>query len=212
MSNGSTSTNAYQIDPLLGAENYSVWKVKMTDILTELGYWEIVDGTSQKPAEKLEDWIKNDRSALSAIRLRVADKMLVYVASAKSLNAAWKSLKDVLEPQGALGIVMARRKLFRAQCEEGTDIGEHIRVMQGYREELIGLGQEITESEFSITLLTSLPESWNSFIGGIDTTNLDSSTKIVSRILEFERRTHLGHERKLSSRRWRNENSAGMFR
>ena len=190
MSNGSAS-GAYRIDPLLGAENYAVWKVKMADILTELGYWEIVDGTSPKPDTGTTDWAKKDRSALSAIRLRVADKMLVYVASALTLNQAWKALKEVLEPQGSLGIVMGRRKLFRAQCEEGTEVDEHIRVMQGYREELIGLGTKIEDAEFSITLLTSLPETWNNFIGGIDTTALTSSTSIISRILEYDRRTRL---------------------
>ena len=151
-----------------------------------------------KPVTDLAMWEKKDRSALSAIRLRVADKMLVYVASAKSSNAAWKALKEVLEPQGALGIVMARRKLFRAQCEEQAEITEHIRVMQGYREELIGLGQAITEQEFSITLLTSLPETWNNFIGGIDTTKLDSSSTIISRILEYDRRTRLQSETALA--------------
>ena len=185
MSNGSTS-GAYRIDPLLGAENYAVWKVKMTDILTELGYWEIVDGQLKKPDREAEVWTKNDRSALSTIRLRVTDKMLVYVTSASTSNGAWTALKNVLEPQGSLGIVMGCRKLFQAQCEEGTDIDEHIRMMQGYREELIGLGTTIEDSEFSITLLTSLLEAWNNFIGGIDTTALTSSTSVISQILEYD--------------------------
>src|SRR5882757_2536825 len=192
MSNRSSNgSGSYRIEPLTGAENYSVWKVKMMDILTESDQWEIVDGKSMKPSTDSASWEKKDQSALSAIRLRIADKMMVYVASAASSMEAWKALNEVLEPQGALGIVMARRKLFRAQCEEGGEITEHIRLMQGYREELIGLGQAITESEFSITLLTSLPETWNNFIGGIDTTTLDSSTKVVSRILEYDRRTRL---------------------
>jgi hypothetical protein len=100
------------------------------------------------------------------------------------------ALKEVLEPQRALGIVMVRRKLFRTQCEEGTSVEEHIRQMQSFREELISLGQPVTKGEFAITLLTSLPESWNTFIGSIDTASLKSANTIISRILEYDHRLH----------------------
>ena len=102
------SSNVYRIEPLKGADNYAVWKIKMMDILTNQGLWEYVDpgmapsDTNQKPA-----WDKKDRTALSTIRLRVADKLLVYVASSKSLKEAWDSLKGLLEAQGPLGIVLA---------------------------------------------------------------------------------------------------------
>jgi Domain of unknown function (DUF4219) len=43
---GST-TNVYRIEPLKGAENYAVWKIKMMDILTDQGLWEYVSGTKR---------------------------------------------------------------------------------------------------------------------------------------------------------------------
>ncbi|TFK96860.1 hypothetical protein BDV98DRAFT_635378, partial [Pterulicium gracile] len=38
--------------------------------------------------------------------------------------------------------------------------------------------------DFSITLLTSLPESWNPFVSAIDTSSFKDSDKIISRIME----------------------------
>ena len=73
------SSNVYWIEPLKGTDNYTVWKIKMMDILTDQGLWEYVDpgmapsDTNQKPA-----WEKKDRTALSTIRSQVADKLLVY--------------------------------------------------------------------------------------------------------------------------------------
>jgi hypothetical protein len=185
-----TTTSSYRIDPLQGAENYAVWKIKMTDILTDQGYMEIVDGSETLPTVEAENklWKKKDRAALSMIRLRIADKMLIYVASSKSSNGAWNTIKQMLEPQGALSTVLVRRKLFRAACEEGTAIDDHIRTLITYREELIGLGQILDDAEFAITLLTSLPESWNNFIAGIDTSTLKDSSKLIARILEQYRR------------------------
>ena len=131
---------------------------------------------------------KKDRAALSIIRLRVADKMIVYIASATTSKGAWNTIQQMLEPQGALSTVLVRRKLFRAACEEGTAIDDHIRTLITYREELIGLGQTLDDAEFAITLLTSLPESWNNFIAGIDTTSLKDSSTLIARILEQYRR------------------------
>src|ERR1700678_2434573 len=184
----STSTNVYRIEPLTGAENYAVWKIKMIDILTGQDLWEYVDGTTILPTDTASQsgWRKKDRLALSMIRLRVADKMLVYVASLTSAREAWETLNSLLEAQGALGIVLARRKLFRAQCAEGTTIEEHIRTLHSYQEELHNLGQKIDGEEFSIILLSSLPESWNTYISSIDTTSLKEAPRLIAHILEHD--------------------------
>ena len=118
------------------------------------------------------------------IRLRIADKMLIYVASSTTSHRAWSTIRQMLEPQGALSTVLVRRKLFQAVCEETTAIDDHIRTLITYREESIGLSQTLDDAEFAITLLTSLPESWNTFIAGIDTIALKDSAKLIARILE----------------------------
>src|ERR1700678_2907261 len=133
-------------------------------------------------------WRKKDRLALSMIRLRVANKMLVYITSLISAKEAWDALNSVLEAQGVLGIVLARQKLFRAQCAEGTTIEEHIRTLRSYQEELHNLGQKIDGEEFSIILLLSLPESWNVYISSIDTTSLKEAPRLIACILEHDRR------------------------
>ncbi|KIJ98734.1 hypothetical protein K443DRAFT_8923 [Laccaria amethystina LaAM-08-1] len=65
------SLNVYRIEPLKGADNYAVWKIKMMDILTDQGLWEYVDpGTVPEDANQKSGWDKKDRTALSTIRLR----------------------------------------------------------------------------------------------------------------------------------------------
>jgi hypothetical protein len=75
---------------------------------------EYVDGTTTQPSEPTPKvaWVKKDRTALSMVRLWVADKMLVYVVSLAMSKEAWDALKGLLETQGALGIVLAWQKLF----------------------------------------------------------------------------------------------------
>jgi gag-polypeptide of LTR copia-type/Zinc knuckle len=129
--------------------------------------------------------------ALSTIRLWVADKILVYVASSTTSKEAWDTLKSLLETQGALGIVLAWRKLFWSQCADRTPIEEHIRTLRSYQEELHNLGQKIDGEEFSIILLTSLPESWDNYIASIDTTALKDAPKLIARVLEHDQRLNI---------------------
>lgn len=180
------SQSVYRIEPLKGPENYLTWKIKMIDILTDLGLIDYADGSIPAPADTalVADWKKSDRKALSTIRLWVLDGPLVYIAGSKTSTEAWKALRGMYESRGPMGIVLVRRKFFRAQCEEGGNIEEHIRTMRSYQEELASLKQKVEEEDFSITLLTSLPESWNSFISSVDTADLKDSYKLISRILQ----------------------------
>ena len=90
MSESTSLLHVYCIDSLQGAENYTVWKIKMMDILTDQGYMDIVDGLETLPTIEAEAklWKKRDQAALSIIQLRVADKMIVYIASTTTSKGA----------------------------------------------------------------------------------------------------------------------------
>lgn len=175
----------YRIEPLKGPENFVTWKVKMTDILTALDLWEYASGTKAEPndAPEKEAWRKEHRAALTAIRLRVADNVMVYIASAEKSSEAWQTLADVSQPKVAIAIVLARRKFYRAECLDGSNIEEHIRTLRGYQEELHMLGQKVENNDFVMTLLTSLPESWNAFISSIGIKDKMSAADIIARVL-----------------------------
>ena len=112
---------------------------------------------------------------------------MVYIASSKSSKDAWDTLKGLLEAQGLLGIVLAFWKLFQANCGDGTSIEDHIRTLRVYQEELQNHRQKIEDSEFSIILLTSLPDSWNNYISSIDSSALTNVLQLIARILEHDR-------------------------
>ena len=195
-----TTSSSFRIEPLKG-DNYVTWRIQMTDILAELDLWEYVasDNTTP-PSDKARrpDWKKKDAKALRAIRLRLAKDILVYAQDAASVKEAWDTLRDTFQPAGPISIVTARRKLFRTQCPDAGDVEEHLRQMRTYRSELHALGQELSDSDFAMTILTSLPDSWDAFIRAIDPTDLLppaqgqpaklNSAKLIARILQEDRR------------------------
>ena len=195
-----TTSSSFRIEPLKG-DNYVTWRIQMTDILAELDLWEYVAGDNTTPPSdeaRRADWKKKDAKALRAIRLRLAKDVLVYAQDAASAKEAWDTLRDTFQPAGPIGIVTARRKLFRAQCPDAGDVEEHLRQMRTYRSELHALGQELSDSDFAMTMLTSLPDSWDAFIRAIDPTDLLppargqpaklTSAKLIARILQEDRR------------------------
>jgi transposase InsO family protein len=186
-----TTTNSVRIEPLKGTDNIIVWSVRVKDLLRSQKLWKYVDGTAPKPTEGAADqtaWAENDQSALTLIRLRVTDAPLMHIASAEDSKTAWDRLMEIYQPKGAIGSVLARKKFFQTQCSEGGDIREHIQLLRTYQQQLASLGKVISERDFSVTLLTSLPTSWHSFASSISTDTLKSSHSTIARVLEEDAR------------------------
>jgi len=122
------------IEPLRGAENFPVWKIKMSDILTDLNYDDHIEDKATAPVDTAEaaKWKRADKKALATIRLRVADTLLVYIASSTTALAAWSMLSNMFEAKGPIGIVSACCKLFGTRCTEESDIENHICIMRTY--------------------------------------------------------------------------------
>lgn len=199
-----TDALRFKIEALTGAENWQTWKVRLSDILNDADLWDYVSGelscpsppspnaTAEAKAEiekTIKEWRSKDRRALTAIRLRVADKILIYVKAAQTSHDTWKKLETMYEAQGVLAIVQARRKMFRAACTKDQDVEEFIRQMTGYRDDLLTLQQTVSEEEFCISILTALPESWNTFTATLDyQKGLKDSAELIARILDEDRR------------------------
>lgn len=203
---GSVSAS-FRIDPLQGPTNWAPWKIKVKDILAQAGCLEHISGTAGTPVApdekadenakatyqtKLAEWKRKDLLALTHIRLRVADSQLVYVGGATTAKQAWDALEGAFESRGIQAEVLARREFLRAQCPPGGDIPDHIRKMRENMDRVhTAAGKEvISDDEFAITLLTSLPDEWNTFIQTFDGSDQKQLTSagVIARILQEDTR------------------------
>jgi len=180
-----STSHRITIEPLQGTENFPVWKIKMSDILTDLNYDDHIEDKAAAPVDTAEaaKWKRADKKALATIHLRVADTLLVYIAGSTTALAAWSTLSNIFEAKGPIGIVLACRKLFATRCTEESDIEDHICIMQTYQQKLATLQKPISEKDFSYALLTSLSESWNNFISAVPEDVIKDPTKLISWML-----------------------------
>ena len=65
----------------------------------------------------------------------------------------------VKESKGQLGVLATRRALYRAMAEEGFDMVEHVSKLRKLQEELHIMSNLVSDEDFVMILITSLPES-----------------------------------------------------
>ena len=96
-----------------------------------------------------------------------------HILGAATSKQMWDQIAQVHKKRGAQGLLSARRQLYCNIAEEGVDMRDHISKFRLIQEELLLMGSEMTDIEFTIVLLQSLPESWDQF-----TQNLIGSQRI----------------------------------
>ena len=136
--------------------NYSAWKFKMKPFLMQKGVWKAVAG---------EDiHADTDEKALVMIGLSVNDDQVVYVQDAKTAKEAWDNLAAVYENTGTASKMYLQEKLMTAKLTENKSAKDHIEEMKMLVSQLAGIGAKVSDDEYKIALLRSLPGSYESLI------------------------------------------------
>jgi hypothetical protein len=117
---------------------------------------------------------------------------MVHIAGTKTAAEMWSQLKQVKERGGKLGILSHRRRLYRTIADDATDIAEHVTELRRIQEELAILGNLVSDEDFLLLIISSLPESWDNFtsayLGASSNIPTISSHEFISLVLEEFRR------------------------
>lgn len=202
-SSDSIPSSLFRIE-LLREDNWVPWKRRVTAILRERGLLKYAEGVKTRPvpvdpkkltAEEMkgmQTWDETDGKAQTQIELTLSDSQMIHIAGANTAAEMWKQLKLVKEARGKLGILSYRRRLYRTTADESTDIVEHVTEMRRIQEELGMLGSLVSDEDFLMLLITSLPESWDQFttayLGSTGNNPTITSHEFIAIILEENRR------------------------
>ena len=189
---------------LLKAHNWMPWKRRMLAVIMDLGLEQYVAEDAKRPGSAKAGeptdaeikaqtaWDKGDAKTRCRIELAISDAEMVHIMGARTAREMWEQLCTVKESKGRLGLLATRRALFRATAEEGCDMAEHIAKLRQLQEELHIMGSVVSDEDFVMILLTSLPESWenyaSSFLGSSGNKPTVKSQELVGVLLEEARR------------------------
>ena len=183
----SESGNNIRIDKLNGT-NYRNWKFNVRCLLMERGLWGYVNGSIVKPEvkvenvaqniskeeatkskEKLDEYNLKADKAYSLIALSVNKDLQIIVQTSSTAKEAWENLQNQFDFVSAGQLVRLSRRFFGARMDEGGDLMKHITEMTSMAEQLREMEEEVSSKKFAVTILGSLPESYENFVTSMNT-------------------------------------------
>ena len=207
MSNTTIPNSLFKFDPLT-PDNWLAWKRRVSAMMREKKLLSLIEGSDQtlnkRPVQagttatseeltKMAVWDEMDGQARTIIELSIGDKEMIHISGANTAKEMWDQLKLVKESRGRIGILAARRKLYRSYAEEGTDIADHVTEFRKMQEEIHMMGSLVADEDFCMLLLSSLPESWDQFTSAYLGSHSDEKVmvklhELIAILLEENRR------------------------
>ena len=141
--------------------------------------------------EARKKWEEGDGKAHTRIKLSIGNAKMIHISGTNTASQMWEQLCIVKESKGQLGVLATRHALYRAMAEEGFDIVEHVSKLRKLQEELHIMSNLISDKDFVMILITSLPESWDnytsSYLGSSGNKPELKSHELIAILLEEDR-------------------------
>ena len=180
------------IVPLSGS-NYGTWKVQCRMALMKDSLWGIVSGSetapSQADVDKYAKFVNRRNRALAIIVLAVDTSLLYLLGDPEDPEAVWKKLMDQFQKKTWANKLALRRRLNNLRLREGGSVKEHVKAMTEIFNELAVIGAPMEDEDKVVTLLASLPESFDMLVTALEAnTDVPEMEVVTERLFHYERK------------------------
>jgi hypothetical protein len=168
---------------------FELWKLNMEDILVDRDQWIAVDPGTAPTRTSADDWKKMDQKAKSTIRLCLSDSVLLNVSEEATTKDLWEKLGKLYQSKSLVNKLFLRKKLYNLRMRDGDSMAEHLNSFNTVVSQLVSVEIKISDEYKCISLLCSLPYSWDSLVVAIgsNTTSLKFE-EVVSSLLSEDMR------------------------
>ena len=152
--------------------NYATWKLQCKVALMRDGLYSIVSGTEQIPtrAEEIPKFnLRKDR-ALSTIILAMEPSQLYLVGpdEEQNPNALWSKLETIYQQTSFSNRLTLRKKLTTLRLKNGESLQQHIKSLVEIFDQLAVGGHAVSNEDKVMTLLSSLPKSFDILVTALE--------------------------------------------
>ncbi|TXG61001.1 hypothetical protein EZV62_012364 [Acer yangbiense] len=152
------SNAKFDIEKFDGTNNFGMWQCEVLDLLFREGS-DIALNSKPKDISD-EDWNYVNRQACGTIRLCLAKDQKYGVMRETNAKSLWKQLEDKYMTKSMENRLYLKKKLFRFQYKKGISMIEHLDNYNKILADLQNLDVEISDEDKALTLLNSLPDSY----------------------------------------------------
>ena len=179
--------------------NYTIYKARMEYAADSASIRDHLDGTAIAPfpvtvpgigatQAELTSFAQYERELTlfrarqgvlkQAIASTIPDDLFLRVQSAGGAAGMWKRVLEEFERKSKMVAVDLRRKLQNERCSNTSNVRTHLEKLQRLRTELVRLGSDPGDDNFTAIVLGSLPKSWDPYIS-----SLMAAATMVNKIL-----------------------------
>jgi hypothetical protein len=165
----------FEIENFNDKNNFEIWKIKMHDLLMQQGVVKVLLGKTKQPVSITdEDWDEMDARALSAIHLCLANDVLFNIVTENTTTGLWSKLESLYMMKSLKNMIFLKIQLYSLCMKEGMEIVDHLNTFNTLLVQLDSMGVKFESEDKAITLLCSLPASWDHFVTSISFSSTES--------------------------------------
>ena len=170
-------------------KDFYLWKFQMRIFLLGQDLWNIVEGTTEKPAEGAEaiaEWTKKDHRAMMFLTQALSRTQLSFVVNCDTSKGIWERLTSIHEQRNKTSIHMVHAEFYDYQMNPKDDVATHITKVESLARRLKDLGEEPKEMAVITKILCSLPPSYRTLLSAWDSTPAAEQTlaNLTARLLK----------------------------
>eukprot|EP00253_Pinus_taeda_P017110 PITA_17110 len=135
-----------KVEKFIGKSNFSLWKLKVRDLLMQQGLHKALDGATKRPATMTDsNWEDLDARALSTIRLCLADEVLFNIVEESTTSVVGALLFEEVRRKSSTETATSEALIARGQSGKRRKINTvrtltSVRHVPDLKKNLISLG------------------------------------------------------------------------
>jgi hypothetical protein len=170
--------------------------------LVKKDLWTIVFGAKERPdagIRKQATYNKRAQMYLAELICHVKDSELSHICcylTVPKLWHAWEHLCEVYEGHGWATCIQLCCKLITAQIDTTKPLQNHINFVNKLAERFASIGFPVNEKDILLSLLTSLPSSYENVVVALETHHITLTIDLVTAALLNEERCQIDYTKR----------------
>src|SRR5258707_871166 len=184
------------------------WSMKMRGLGDHLTHKAVIrsylDAGDISRVSLIHQWVGDEITASGLLDATIPDEVFREIKNTEHVMEVWDSKKRIFEEKLRSVMMDLGRKFQTTRCGKDDDVRAHFSKLAHPREKLSALGRAISDDEYVLVLIGSLPSCYDSPIDSLtsscDVNNMDITSTVVIRaaMREYEKRVLRKEKMKLS--------------